>query len=249
MSEDQKPSCAEEAARIVEAGGYVTNNRIFGQLAVARAMGDRDLKEEVVGALTCEPEIMQEQLRANDEFIVVACDGLFDVMSNQQVVDFVRERIAKKEAIKDICSAIIHKAINELHSADNVSVVIVRLVDKIDAHSMRSSSTGVGSLAPPVRSEEPLITTHSNDRSNDRRKHPMQVSALSSLLAETDPTDTEYGASSIGGKTSAATAGSSSSSSSNSSSTAGKGSGGKSTNDSMDDDELMNFLMDDTNFD
>ena len=59
LSEDQKPSCAAEAARIVEKGGYVTNGRIFGQLAVARAMGDRDLKEEVIGALTCEPEIVQ----------------------------------------------------------------------------------------------------------------------------------------------------------------------------------------------
>lgn len=67
----------------------MANNRVLGWLAVARALGDASFKS--VGSkedgmlVSNEPDIVQGSICEDDEFMVVACDGLFDVMSNQDV--------------------------------------------------------------------------------------------------------------------------------------------------------------------
>jgi serine/threonine protein phosphatase PrpC len=45
MSEDHKPTREDEAKRIRDAGGFVINNRVMGELAVSRAFGDVDFKK------------------------------------------------------------------------------------------------------------------------------------------------------------------------------------------------------------
>ena len=95
---DHKPYNESEKMRIEKAGGSVIIQRVNGSLAVSRALGDFDYKrvenlpctEQLVSA---EPEMMCIERSADDEFLVLACDGIWDVMSNQEVVDFVRHRM------------------------------------------------------------------------------------------------------------------------------------------------------------
>ncbi|KAI3434509.1 hypothetical protein D9Q98_002583 [Chlorella vulgaris] len=95
---DHKPILFEEAKRIIKAGGFVRDNRINGALNVSRTIGDLDFKrnaelsyrEQMVVAT---PDIEEFTLEDGDEFLIVACDGIWDVLTNQEAVDFVRKRL------------------------------------------------------------------------------------------------------------------------------------------------------------
>jgi serine/threonine protein phosphatase PrpC len=62
-----------------------------------------------------------------DEFIVLACDGLFDVMKAQLIVDFVSKQLDDHGDVDRASEALVDHAIRVLRSSDNVSVVIVSL--------------------------------------------------------------------------------------------------------------------------
>ncbi len=82
MTVDHKPNSKEERQRIEDAGGVVVwagTWRVGGVLAVSRAFGDRPLKRYVIAT----PDLRDEVLSSEDEFLILASDGLWDVMSNQ----------------------------------------------------------------------------------------------------------------------------------------------------------------------
>lgn len=82
MSVDHKPNSREERTRIEDAGGVVVwagTWRVGGVLAVSRAFGDRPLKRYVIPT----PDIREEGLTEADECLILASDGLWDVISNQ----------------------------------------------------------------------------------------------------------------------------------------------------------------------
>jgi hypothetical protein len=82
MTTDHKPNTKEERQRIEKAGGVVVwagTWRVGGVLAVSRAFGDRPLKPFVIPT----PDIQDEWLSHDDEFLILASDGLWDVVSNQ----------------------------------------------------------------------------------------------------------------------------------------------------------------------
>jgi serine/threonine protein phosphatase PrpC len=83
ITRDMKATDAEEIARIAQHGGFVTNGRVLGSLAVARAIGDGQLKEPQRRILISDPEITSFRFQSDDEFIIIATDGLWDVMSSQ----------------------------------------------------------------------------------------------------------------------------------------------------------------------
>lgn len=97
-----------ENARIVSAGGFVEFGRVNGNLALSRAIGDFEFKqnfslEPEEQIVTADPEIIQHTITGEEEFLVLACDGIWDCLSNQQVVDFVRRGIANGKELKVIC--------------------------------------------------------------------------------------------------------------------------------------------------
>jgi len=104
LSEDHKPELDRERERIHNGNGYIENGRVNGNLNLSRAIGDLmykknkelELKDQII---TSYPEVMEVALEEEDEFMVLGCDGVWEIKSNQQVVDFVRQRIpiAKKE--------------------------------------------------------------------------------------------------------------------------------------------------------
>lgn len=70
--------------------GFVIHKRVMGELAISRAIGDSGFKEKDCVLVTAEPEIQSDVIRYNkktkeDTFILLACDGLFDVMPNDEV--------------------------------------------------------------------------------------------------------------------------------------------------------------------
>ena len=102
LSTDHKPNQEKERTRIMQAGGFVKNvgghYRVNGNLNLSRAIGDLKYKANMAippegQIITAEPDVTQVTLGIDDEFMVLACDGIWDVMSNQEVVDFVRKRI------------------------------------------------------------------------------------------------------------------------------------------------------------
>lgn len=131
LSKDHKPDRPDEVARIEAAGGFVSFKRVLGRLAVSRALGDAEYKppkssQELVIA---EPEVRCEQLGPQDEFMLIACDGLFDVFSPQEACDYIRSELSRMAANEQDPQAVVDKLVNaairERHSRDNVTAILV----------------------------------------------------------------------------------------------------------------------------
>lgn len=132
---DHKPVLVDEAERIVKAGGFVRDNRVNGALNVSRTIGDLDFKRNTDLPHTHQmviatPDIVDFELNKGDEFLILACDGIWDVLTNQEAVDFVRKRIKQGMPLKLICEEMCdHCLAPDLkglcRGADNMSVIIV----------------------------------------------------------------------------------------------------------------------------
>ena len=119
MSHDHKPEDKTERDRIYKAGSTVTEGRVDGNLNLSRSIGD--LKHKQVASLppaeqpiTCVPDVKTRTLSPDDEFLVIACDGIWEQKSSQDIVDFVRARIDGASAL----SAIIEELFEDIVSPD-----------------------------------------------------------------------------------------------------------------------------------
>lgn len=138
LTKDHKPNEREERIRIERMKGTIEKDlhniyRVKG-LSVSRAFGDFDCKPEVSNI----PEIFNYELntcngKVCDKFLVLACDGLWDVMSSQEVVDFILDKMSHITNIEtcdnsgrnNIALMLGTHAIKEKKSEDNVSIVII----------------------------------------------------------------------------------------------------------------------------
>ncbi|KAF7830382.1 putative protein phosphatase 2C 59 [Senna tora] len=120
VSRDHKPDQTDERQRIEDAGGFVMwagTWRVGGVLAVSRAFGDRLLKQYVVA----DPEIQEEKVDSSLEFLILASDGLWDVVSNEEAVGMVKPIENAEEAAKRLTQEAYQRG-----SADNITCVVVR---------------------------------------------------------------------------------------------------------------------------
>ena len=85
LSVDHKPSLPDERNRIFESGGIVFAGRINGVLGVSRAMGDHAMKKFVIS----DPLVTETLVTPQDTHIVIACDGLWDVLTHSMVAEIV----------------------------------------------------------------------------------------------------------------------------------------------------------------
>ncbi|XDV50150.1 hypothetical protein PO909_019254 [Leuciscus waleckii] len=129
---DHKPCDPREKERIQNAGGSVMIQRVNGSLAVSRALGDYDYKcvegkgptEQLVSP---EPEVFEiARSDAEDEFVVLACDGIWDVMTNEELCAFVRSRLEVTDDLERVCNEVVDTCLHK-GSRDNMSVVLVCL--------------------------------------------------------------------------------------------------------------------------
>ncbi|KAI8339075.1 phosphatase 2C-like domain-containing protein [Chlamydoabsidia padenii] len=125
-SGDHHPSNPLEHERLRKYAGFVTtdswgDDRIMGMLATSRAFGDAKLKRYGVSA---EPDVIRHTIKKENPaaFMVLVTDGITSIMSDQEIVDFVKEK-------KDPTSSVLRlvDAADQLHSEDNVTAVVVRL--------------------------------------------------------------------------------------------------------------------------
>ncbi|KAJ6743395.1 PROTEIN PHOSPHATASE 2C 6-RELATED [Salix viminalis] len=142
LSVDHKPNREDEYARIEAAGGKViqwNGHRVFGVLAMSRSIGDRYLKPWIIP----EPEVMFIPRAKEDECLILASDGLWDVMSNEEACDLARKRIlvwhkkngvalssSRSEGIDLAAQAAAEYLSNralQKGSKDNITVIVVDL--------------------------------------------------------------------------------------------------------------------------
>ncbi|KAJ5458161.1 hypothetical protein N7475_009549 [Penicillium sp. IBT 31633x] len=119
LSYDHKGSDENEGRRIANAGGLILNNRVNGVLAVTRALGDAYLKDLVTGHPYTTETVIQPD---GDEFIILACDGLWDVCSDQEAVDLIRNVDDAQHASKILVDHALAR-----FSTDNLSCMVIRL--------------------------------------------------------------------------------------------------------------------------
>lgn len=129
---DHKPSVPSEKQRIIAAGGFVSDtDRVDGKLSVSRAFGDRPLKtNHSISAdkqkVTALPDIRVIQASPGD-CILLACDGLFEVWTCDQLVSRIRSLI--KRYPNDPATALARLLDENERSDDNTTAVLVELVD------------------------------------------------------------------------------------------------------------------------
>lgn len=101
--------------------------RINGNLALSRAIGDRSERPWVTNSVDISHHLIDEE---NDSFVVLATDGLFDVMTSQEVVEFVHEIVDstppehRRELRREIAKYVVEEALQR-GTSDNVTVVVL----------------------------------------------------------------------------------------------------------------------------
>lgn len=136
LTEDHKPERKDETERVEKAGGHVlywNGHRVMGILAMSRAIGDHGLRPYIIP----EPEISVVTRSDDDEFLLLASDGLWDVMTNQEATDLAArcltraiDKGASRKAAARISASVLTKAAIDRGSKDNVTVVMVDLKAK-----------------------------------------------------------------------------------------------------------------------
>ena len=143
---DHKPNEAHEKERIELNGGSVYQSQIAlhkdkimgpyrvvpGRLSVSRTIGDGGAKEEKKGVIIARPDVHEWNLKENDvDFVVMACDGVFDQMSSKEAVDCVWMVFNKgNEDVHDKCGKavdLIMKGAMARKSLDNVTCIVIAL--------------------------------------------------------------------------------------------------------------------------
>ncbi|KAI5310161.1 Protein phosphatase 2C 2 [Ascosphaera atra] len=168
LSFDHKPQNEGEKARICAAGGFVDFGRVNGNLALSRALGDfefkksSDLSPEQQIVTAC-PDVTTHAITADDEFLVIACDGIWDCQSSQAVVEFVRRGIAAKQDLHRICENMMDNCLASNSETggvgcDNMTMMIIGLLNgktKDEWYDMIADRVlkGDGPCAPPEYAE------------------------------------------------------------------------------------------------
>jgi serine/threonine protein phosphatase PrpC len=132
MSEDHKPSDEKERQRIENAGGHVQWKRVNGDLAVSRAFGDfqyknRDDLPPQDQKVSCCPDITIQERAPSDDVLILACDGLWDVMTNDEAIALLREIFQSGESSMGLVAEEMVDIALMKGSKDNISAVVVKL--------------------------------------------------------------------------------------------------------------------------
>ncbi|KAK8624469.1 hypothetical protein V6N13_065813 [Hibiscus sabdariffa] len=126
MSKDHKPNCISERLRIEKLGGVIYDGYLNGQLSVARALGDWHMKGPKGSAcpLSAEPELQETELSEEDEFLIMGCDGLWDVMTSQCAVTMARRELMLHNDPERCSRELVREALKR-NTCDNLTVIVV----------------------------------------------------------------------------------------------------------------------------
>ncbi|MFA5075307.1 MAG: PP2C family protein-serine/threonine phosphatase [Candidatus Babeliales bacterium] len=127
-SKDHKPNDPAEKARIEAAGGSVEEcvgniSRVNRYLSVARAFGDSCMKTLIIST----PDITELDLTPNMGFLILACDGLWDILTSEQVAEIVKNAPDVQCAAQQLAKEALNLNHPECPKGDNISVIVVDL--------------------------------------------------------------------------------------------------------------------------
>ncbi|QLG71871.1 hypothetical protein HG535_0C02210 [Zygotorulaspora mrakii] len=118
LTYDHKASDILEMQRVEQAGGLIMKSRVNGMLAVTRSLGDKFFDGLVVGnPFTTSVEITNE-----DKFLIIACDGLWDVIDDQEACEIIKDIKEPNEAAKTLVRYALENG-----TTDNVTAMVVCL--------------------------------------------------------------------------------------------------------------------------
>lgn len=160
LSDDHKPELPKERARIEQAGGSVAQigpcYRVDGWgLNLSRAFGDFHYKQRLdlepwEQKVSAEPDIRILQLnQREDSFFVLGCDGVFELLKNQDIIDFCHQGFETGMSIEAITERLLDQCISpnlmvtQGKGGDNVSAIVVRL----KAMPERAAITGAAGVS------------------------------------------------------------------------------------------------------
>lgn len=146
LSHDHKPNSPRERSRIEDAGGSIqetkaatrTMYRVNGNLNLSRSLGDLEYKQRAdlppeKQMICATPDIVRVPILPDDEFIVVACDGIWDVKTNEEVCCFIRTRLQQGQLLCEVIEQLLDACITsdpkktQGLGADNMSCIVVQL--------------------------------------------------------------------------------------------------------------------------
>ena len=118
----------KERKRIRKAGGFISFNgvwRVAGVLATSRALGDYPLKDK--NLVIAQPDILEFDLnKIEASFLILATDGLWDAFSNEEAVNYIKERLDEPHfGAKSLVLQAYYRG-----SLDNITVMVVNLSTK-----------------------------------------------------------------------------------------------------------------------
>ena len=117
INTDHKCSDPKEEERIIKSGGKITKNRVMGQLVLSRCLGDLYCKKYGVSNI---PDISINKLEKNIKYIVIASDGVWDVVQENELINLSKN---KKNA-EGFCKDLVKLAIDK-DTKDNVSCIVI----------------------------------------------------------------------------------------------------------------------------
>ncbi|KAF2280560.1 protein phosphatase 2C [Westerdykella ornata] len=184
LSFDHKPQNEGEKARIQAAGGFVDFGRVNGNLALSRAIGDFEFKKSAElppenQIVTAFPDVEIHDISEDDEFLVIACDGIWDCQSSQAVVEFVRRGIVAKQELSAICENMMDNCLASNSDTggvgcDNMTMIVVGLLQGRTKEQWyediaKRVANGEGPCAPPEYAEfrGPGVHHRTDDSADD----------------------------------------------------------------------------------
>ncbi|XP_008228808.1 PREDICTED: probable protein phosphatase 2C 60 [Prunus mume] len=164
LSKDHKPDIENEKERILKAGGFIQVGRVNGSLNLARAIGDVEFKQNKHlpverQIVTANPDVTSVEICDDDEFLVIACDGIWDCMSSQQLVDYVREQLKRESKLSVICERVFERCLAPSpggEGCDNMTMILVQLKKPV------TSAASVG--------DKPLSSNPSSEKDKSSAK-------------------------------------------------------------------------------
>ncbi|XP_022770757.1 probable protein phosphatase 2C 49 isoform X1 [Durio zibethinus] len=126
MSEDHRPIYPSERRRVEKLGGFIDDGYLNGVLSVSRALGDWDMKfpKGSSSPLIAEPEFRRVVLTEDDEFLIIGCDGIWDVMSSQHAVSLVHRGLQRHDDPEQCARDLVMEALRR-NTFDNLTVIVV----------------------------------------------------------------------------------------------------------------------------
>jgi serine/threonine protein phosphatase PrpC len=119
LTQDHKCSVTSEVKRVREGGGVILSGRVFGQLVLTRALGDLALKG--YGVIPT-PHVIKIEIEERHKYVVLASDGVWDVMKNEDVLKLSKDVVN----VDDFSKNLVMNSVKE-GSRDNISCIVIRL--------------------------------------------------------------------------------------------------------------------------